>query len=141
MDDAPKTDEPVLLKAGGGDISVAFRHDNGDWFAFDVADPSDVRYVHAPEGWTPYPKTPEEAERMRQEVEAWTPQREIVAAYERRDAIQAQINALDAEEQAEQRRATQRQADERDAEAEAQRLRIGATSCRGATRDRWAAPL
>jgi hypothetical protein len=48
MKDAPKTDEPVLLKAAGDDISVAFQHDNGDWFAFEVADPSDVRYVQAP---------------------------------------------------------------------------------------------
>jgi predicted kinase len=58
------------------------------------------------------------------EVAQWAKelQRGIAAAVAHRDAIQAQINALDAEEQAEQRRAAQRQADERGAEAEAQRL-------------------
>jgi len=62
------------------------------------------------------------------------PQREIAAAYERRDAIQAQINALDAEERAAQRGAAQRAADERDAEAEAKRLQsIASGLVRGAT--------
>ena len=121
------------MKAGDDDISVAVRHGD-EWFAFDVADPSDVRYVQAPSGWMPYPKTPEDAERMIEEVAAWTPQREIAAAYERRDAIQAQINALDAEERAAQRGAAQRAADERDAEAEAKRLQsIASGLVRGAT--------
>ena len=132
MKDAPETDEPVFLKAGD-DISVAVRHGD-EWFAFDVEDPSNVRYVHAPSGWMGYPRNVEEAERMREEVAAWTPQRTVERASADLVAINREIAALDAAEQAEQRRAAQRQADERDAEAEAKRLQsIASGLVRGAT--------
>ena len=61
MRSAPKTDEPVLLKAGE-DIGTAFVRDD-EWYFFDTADPTNIRFVHAPDGWLPYPRTPEEAER------------------------------------------------------------------------------
>jgi len=57
------------------------------------------------------------------EALAREPERELAALVAHRDSIRAQIDALDAAEQAEQRRAEQRAADERDHEAEQERLR------------------
>jgi hypothetical protein len=115
------------LKAGE-DIGVAIQH-NDDWYWLDVEDPANLKYVQAPDGWLPRPKSPEEAERLASEAEAWASepqreiQRELAALVAHRDSIQARIAALDAEEQAEQRRAEQRAADDRDHEAEQERLR------------------
>jgi len=124
---APKTDEPVLLKAGE-DVGVAFQH-NEDWYWLDIENPENLRYVAAPDGWLPHPRTPEEAEQLASEARAWAQepqreiQRELAALVAHRDSIRAQIDALDAAELAEQRRAEQRAAEDRDHEAEQERLR------------------
>ena len=68
----PKTDEPILLRTAD-DVSVAVRRGD-EWLTFDVENPENIHFVQEARGWLPYPKTPEDAERMREEVEAWTPQ-------------------------------------------------------------------
>jgi len=124
MASAPDTEGPVILKAGD-DVGPATRSSEGDWYFFDVENPENFRYAHAPEGWMPYPRSPEEAAQRLSEAEAWAqePQREIAAAVAHRDAIQRELAQIEAGERDAQRKTAQRQADERDREAEAERLR------------------
>lgn len=124
MKDAPETGElPVLLKAAD-DIGTAIQGGDG-WYFFDIENPENIRYVNSPDGWMPYPKTPGEAQQMLSEAEALArePQRELAALIARRDAVNREIDALDAAELAERRRAEQRLQDEREQEREQERLR------------------
>jgi hypothetical protein len=122
LENAP-TDDPVLLMTDS-DAGFAVRRENGGWALYDPEDPSNVRLAEAGDvkGWRPLPRTPEEASRAAAEAEAWVrelPQRELVEAYQRRDAAQRGLREIEQAEAAE----AQRQRDAAEAAEAAERRR------------------